>query len=478
MVREIRRRVHRPARAGLALLIAAGCTREEPRTRSAGPQPKAASSTAVPSAAAAAEPKVEAEKGPVRLRLLITGETQGYLTPCGCTDGMIGGLPRRRSFVESERASSGRAVILLDNGGMVKDNGRQSEIKIDTILASYALMRYAAIVPAGADLSLGPVFSACLENHPGIPLVAANLKSEALRDALAPYRIIRVTDPAGGVARVGVAGILDPRAGPEYGLGEGVRLEDPVEALRAILPALREESDVRILLAHAPKDRARAWAEAVPGFDCVVTGLRQENPPETPEVVGGVPLFHTGTWGKYVIRLDVDLRPSGPAWQYAKIAMEEKIPSDPETNELLVAYQRIIRELGAQGAFLGPRRAHPRDRFIGSSACKDCHESSWDVYTHSKHADGMKTLEGLGVEKDPECIPCHAVGWIYESGFRSLDETPDLAGVGCEECHGPGKKHAENGGEAKLDPIDESTCRRCHTDIQSPEFLYEDYWAK
>jgi len=339
-------------------------------------------------------------------------------------------------------------------------------------------MEYAAVVPGGPDLSLGRVLHASLANHPGFPLVAANLKDESLASSLAPYRIVRATDPAGGVVRVGVAGVLDPALAGEYGLGDNVRIEDPVQALRKLLPALRDASDLRVLLAHAEKDRARAWAEAVPGFDCIVTGLRQDSPPEAIEQVGDARLFHTGTWGKYVVRIDVDIEPSGRTWRYERVAIGDRFPSDRDTNNLLVTYQRIIRELGSKGEFLGPRKPHPRDTFAGSPACKECHAASWDVYETSKHAHAMKTLADLGVDKDPECIPCHAVGWIYESGFRSLADTPDLAGVGCEECHGPGKEHAESGGEEKLDPVDEASCRRCHNEIQSPEFTFAEYWKK
>ena len=66
------------------------------------------------------------------------------------------------------------------------------------------------------------------------------------------------------------------------------------------------------------------------------------------------------------------------------------------------------------------------------------------------------------------CDGCHTVG------FDSKTKTFFEPGVGCESCHGPGKRHVEGGGDpkdivnpAKLDP-DKSlmVCMQCHTDGQ------------
>ncbi len=43
---------------------------------------------------------------------------------------------------------------------------------------------------------------------------------------------------------------------------------------------------------------------------------------------------------------------------------------------------------------------------------------------------------------DAECVTCHTTGFEYNSGWQSPAETPHLAGNQCENCHGPGSKHA------------------------------------
>jgi hypothetical protein len=62
------------------------------------------------------------------------------------------------------------------------------------------------------------------------------------------------------------------------------------------------------------------------------------------------------------------------------------------------------------------------------------------------------------------CGACHLTGCNpYEKRYTEL-------GVGCEACHGPGKRHAENAGDGRMavpgrDGRDIlATCRRCHND--------------
>jgi len=46
--------------------------------------------------------------------------------------------------------------------------------------------------------------------------------------------------------------------------------------------------------------------------------------------------------------------------------------------------------------------------------------------------------------------------------------------VGCEACHGPGKRHAENPKEFAPRRPDESTCLQCHTPEHDTNFVYEE----
>jgi hypothetical protein len=69
--------------------------------------------------------------------------------------------------------------------------------------------------------------------------------------------------------------------------------------------------------------------------------------------------------------------------------------------------------------------------FLGVKFCGKCHQEefqSWSNTSHSKAYQSLKNLEN-------RCLPCHTTGFGYPTGFWTIDWTPKLAGVGCEECH-------------------------------------------
>jgi hypothetical protein len=130
--------------------------------------------------------------------------------------------------------------------------------------------------------------------------------------------------------------------------------------------------------------------------------------------------------------------------------------------------------------------------YVGSKKCKMCHLKEHKSWAETKMATSFDTLKpgeraeaktkaGLDPDKDytkdATCIPCHATGYGKEGGFQDIESTPDLAGVGCEMCHGPGGtyiadgymtlknkeyKKADLAAVGLTDPISKSTCDVCH----------------
>ncbi len=136
--------------------------------------------------------------------------------------------------------------------------------------------------------------------------------------------------------------------------------------------------------------------------------------------------------------------------------------------------------------------------YVGSRACRRCHLREYRSWQRSKHAaifdllaPGVRPEAKAKVNLQPEvdyretelCLNCHTVGYGTPSGFRSVEETPDLVGVGCETCHGPGSQYIldEVMGDENLDhsfdeviaagliyPVPEEVCTQCHTDPSTP----------
>lgn len=76
------------------------------------------------------------------------------------------------------------------------------------------------------------------------------------------------------------------------------------------------------------------------------------------------------------------------------------------------------------------------------------------------------------------CLPCHTTGFGLIGGFVSIEKTPDMAGVTCEACHGPGGAYAgttmntddptfkttEARKAGLIYPPTARVCRKCHNE--------------
>ncbi|MEC8425518.1 MAG: multiheme c-type cytochrome [Myxococcota bacterium] len=108
--------------------------------------------------------------------------------------------------------------------------------------------------------------------------------------------------------------------------------------------------------------------------------------------------------------------------------------------------------------------AEPAAAYAGSQACAGCHPGPMAQWKPTPHATAWSSLVEVNRQMDLDCWTCHATGAGQLGGPQHPTEvTPELAGVGCESCHGAGAAHArspmEHGlvGKPGLD-----VCTACH----------------
>ncbi len=78
--------------------------------------------------------------------------------------------------------------------------------------------------------------------------------------------------------------------------------------------------------------------------------------------------------------------------------------------------------------------------YTGIKACAACHFDQYMKWKKSKHAAAFEILTPK-YQEDAKCLKCHTTGYGEPTGFKSIAATPQLAGNGCETCHGPGSIH-------------------------------------
>jgi hypothetical protein len=80
--------------------------------------------------------------------------------------------------------------------------------------------------------------------------------------------------------------------------------------------------------------------------------------------------------------------------------------------------------------------------YVGTKECAACHFDQFMAWRATPHAKAFDILPEK-YRTDGSCLKCHATGFGQPTGFKSLQETPNLVANACENCHGPGSKHTE-----------------------------------
>ena len=114
--------------------------------------------------------------------------------------------------------------------------------------------------------------------------------------------------------------------------------------------------------------------------------------------------------------------------------------------------------------------------YVGKDRCMECHEETVVSWAKTAHARALDSLIRKGKEYDPQCLPCHVTGMNDKShggGFVSLNLTPHMVNVQCEQCHGPGGLHAQDPENVSARLSGEQTCLSCHTKDTDPGFSYQ-----
>ncbi len=138
--------------------------------------------------------------------------------------------------------------------------------------------------------------------------------------------------------------------------------------------------------------------------------------------------------------------------------------SSPRLHALMTL--AIRQALGVPNPILLEKSAYSGEEF-----CAVCHEQPHATWSLTKHAYAFDTLVEHGEDRNPECLPCHTVGWGQTGGFDPKVRQEHLRGVQCENCHGRGGPHqSPEFQKAGYEPV----CATCHTPEHSLRFNFAE----
>lgn len=400
------------------------------------------------------------------LRIFASGDTRGYLEPCGCEGGQFGGVPRRATYLSRVRRPGD---LRIDLGNLAAGTGDLRRLRREALLDALAAEGCDVIVPGRSEVVDGAEFDDAAAAR-GLTVVCANLVAADGRPVFPAYASIGLADGR-RAAVIGITEEIDAVAAAADAVA-GRRVVPAEPALRAALSDLAGRADVVIVATSLAEPRARALADAFPGVALVLSGATPRPDVESTRTANGL-VVAAGLLGAYVARVDFDddLR-AAASW---RAWLDERVPDDVAAAALVIRYREAVAALdtGMIARIVDARRA---EGFAGSAACASCHAADHAAWAASLHGRAMHTLADRKANRDPDCVPCHLVD--VPAGAAAFD--PDTMGVGCEACHGGSAAHvADPSVRTPARDSGRGACAsQCHHPPEVKSFDFDLQWPR
>ncbi len=362
------------------------------------------------------------------LTILYTGSLKGELEPCGCspkTD--FGGMARLSGYI-LENTDNLSPYILIDAGNFTPKDTPQGRLKAEAMLRSFGKIKYDAVAFGEREKAFPQDF---------ISLLVKENKTPALY------------------------------ASTENNRSLSLKRSD-VDLNISVDPAAHQKGKLNLLLSGMPVSEAKL----IKGWHVIIISSGEEL--EEPLMIDGTVIaagYPKGqNLGMLTLRIGSDRRVIGfdHKWQ----PLGNDIVEDRKIRNILDDYDSKVAGL-LKDAVIPPAGT----TYSGVKKCAECHQPFEESWKNTRHSGAFASLEHAGKGADPECIVCHTVGFGEEGGFYTIEATPELSNVQCEECHGLNREHLYDF-SAPLRPVTEKVCLKCHTKENSPDFDYPVYFEK
>lgn len=443
----------------------------------------------------------------------------GQLAPCGCSEGMKGGIPKIASVVENAKAS-GWPVFYFDGGNALFPakpslEGAEPELKRRAEAVAQALKQMQATsVSEGKndglfgdtfrrslnlpwqDLNSGQLFQ--LAGHAVAVVNASSLEwaqtlGNTMRQQGAEFVVALVQQPVRNLLGHSHPSVNILISSEALGLGdaeENLLVSQPSPVVQ-IQP--RGQSLLRLDLHFQGEDLAAFQWKPTPeslgrerrALEERMEVLRKQvNEPSLPEITRRLRKQKLEELAARSQALTEALPPSNAAqnqFSVTFISIESQLPNQKDIQQVVEAYDRDVTSINLQRAREEqapcPQAADGQPQFVGSETCRTCHLPAYELWTRTRHASAYSSLEKKEKQYHVECVGCHVTGYRKPGGVCRIDEVKNRASVGCESCHGPGSLHVESPlSDNTIDPAPSATvCESCHNQENSPHFEASKY---
>lgn len=362
---------------------------------------------------------------------------------------------------------------LLDLGDFSSNKKVVDEFETRFIWKTMEKMGYVASTPGVRELNLWPFYHEISEQSP-IRVVSSNL-TVVENGQKRPVGIESFVTEINGVD-VGFFAVMGENELQTVKEIEGISFEheDPLAAAERIVPELRKQAEMVVLMSQLNPQETRTLVQKVPGIDVALVGRRpawiDRAVMESTTIVQ-----ETGIRGQFHGEMVVIVDPDGRVvdWGSRNITLAQAMPEDAEIAAEVSQVQAETKELikaSQKQRTSDLEHKLSSERYLGADRCGRCHEAEHQQWAQSAHAKAFDTLMTDQKHENKECIGCHVTGWEIPSGFTDLASTANLKNVQCESCHNVGTMHARGADVVK---VTEETCVKCHTGDWGKDFDFK-----
>jgi len=333
----------------------------------------------------------QAQAASTAATIIYSGNLDGELEPCGCSEaGDLGGILRRASKIEELRKQQ-PALFLISSGSLLANASPRDRLKSEYILKGIATMKYDAIGLQWRDLAYGVDF---LDVIP-LPWVVTNWNKN---DTFSPWRHVKHGD-----VELAFFTWLDPEGSPFRQMkGDHNPVSSDTTPLRKALQEAKQKGMVTVLTIPLSLEQAtkRVTLDAI---DILIVKSAYEEYGK-PRQQGKTLVLQPGSRGMRLGQVDLKIDDNGNivSWQHEVIPLPESIPDAPSLKAWYDEYNAKVKTAYLASVEQRKQQQSGKSPYTGSEACQNCHEKAWETWSKSLHASAFERLEEVGKSFDPD----------------------------------------------------------------------------
>ena len=224
----------------------------------------------------------------------------------------------------------------MDSGNCLASVGTKSRLNSEVLLQGMDRMGYAALNLGVFEFVHGPEFLAEWRNKIRFPIISSNL---ALSEGTAPLAEKYVIEEVNGL-KIGLLGVVSPELFDRVYLGRFSKYFQPTApeaALASLVPELRSNVDIVILLASCEFDDVKRMVREIPGIDLAIVSSVKKPEMEWLEKPSGPAVVTLVYQGEELGLMDISLASSSriQRMQNGVIVLDQSVAAEETTQALI-----------------------------------------------------------------------------------------------------------------------------------------------